>query len=115
MRSRSGQRVLLVVDEQAHRGGELMAAGVARPDVAHARLAHELGCCRRKQEIVANGTARESEATRRNGSTVRLGRSGHGLLLRLQCLLPSVLCSPRLECCRRSLAIAWHVGEVFIK
>src|SRR5689334_12687182 len=108
---RSGQRSpVVVVDEQTDRGGEFMPAGFARPDMADAGLAHEFGSRRGKYEIVAIGAARKGDATRREGRAVRLGLSGHG-----SSSAGSPLHLPRtLACCRRSLARAWHVGEVFI-
>src|SRR5215467_1681123 len=79
------------VEEQTHRRGEFVPAGFARPDVAHAGLAHEFGSCRGEHEIVAIGAVRKSDTARHNGSAVRLGLSDHGILLRL--LSPSVLSS----------------------
>ena len=64
-----------------------MAAGIARPDMAHAALAHELrsrGC---EQKIIAIRAAGERKTSARNGTGVCLGLSSHGLLLRC---LPSV-------------------------
>src|ERR1051325_1260219 len=83
--------MLAGVDEEPHRRRKLVPACFARPDVAHAGLAHEFGCCRGKHEIVAIGAAGKSDTTRRDGRAVRLGLSGHGILLRYLPLRP---CSP---------------------
>src|SRR5262249_36472054 len=112
-RRRSRQRANLAVKEEPHRRGEFVAARVARPEVAHVRLADEFGSCGREQEVVAVGAAGQSDTTRRDRSGMRLDLSGHGILLRLTSPLHRV---PRiLKCCPGSLARAWRMDEVFIK